>query len=449
MGAESTKCAWCRQQGQAGMEPITSTDENAVVADGPYKTTSSMTVDTEVGEMPRTPRFASRGRSKSCRFKSQEGDPIYYSFRVSEIVNQRIEQHIAEALQLVRSSRYTDAELRGHICRVAALAWHDRDGDVYHLRQQCRELGDELVKAHCDEDIDVQEANRLLLVSSSTPESEVFCKAVKKPQWILNYDCETQDIDDIKEAIEAKSRELKPRTVAFVNHGLDDNGYWNIAKNCSVHVAGETKPNLSDSMTTFFKALGAAAECRVDFLACDLACEPSGLALIQELEGIMGKSIAASTNPTGNMRHGGDWIMETKHVDTAAIYFDTERLQKWDGMLQSHYTAQVRESEATRERWRGPFHYSDSEDQDDGTLTENARRVQALEEFQAYQSRISSAERHYMERAQKDKEIVEIREQLRSKGHTRKKKPPKGRHKGSRDQEIYLKSQEVAPSLGT
>eukprot|EP00747_Dinoflagellata_sp_TGD_P198337 gnl/TRDRNA2_/TRDRNA2_71348_c0_seq1.p1 gnl/TRDRNA2_/TRDRNA2_71348_c0~~gnl/TRDRNA2_/TRDRNA2_71348_c0_seq1.p1 ORF type:complete len:404 (-),score=54.45 gnl/TRDRNA2_/TRDRNA2_71348_c0_seq1:34-1245(-) len=388
MGAESTKCTtWCRQDTEiiapharrtgsrhevsfAAERPYSTTDETmerqpAMVTSLPHSFSDVASKEHEAAEFmqPQSPRCVSNGFSRMRRMKAHKNDPIYYSFSVSQIVNHKIEHHIAEVSRLVRSNEYTYAELRGHICRIAALAWHDRDGEVYHLRQQCRETCQELVRAHRHEDVDVQqEASRLLLVSSAIPERELLCKAVRKPEWILKYDCEMDSFDDLKAAIEAKSRELQPKTVALLTPGIDEHGHCKIANGCSLHVGEDDKSYLSPEATALFRALGTAAQCRVDLLACDLAGEPGGLPLIQELEGITGKSVAVSTHHTSNLKHGGDWISKTKHVSAPSIYFHSERLQKWNGILQSHYTAELRDRhEAIDGGWRKPIHYSDSE----------------------------------------------------------------------------------------
>ena len=85
---------------------------------------------------------------------------------------------------------------------------------------------------------------------------------------------------------------------------------------------------------------------RVDLLACDLAATSSGLVLIKELEDLTGRHFAASTNHTGNIKHGGDWVMETDNVDTAAIYFDPQKLYTWSGALartKASQTAQAKQ----------------------------------------------------------------------------------------------------------
>ncbi|KAH8051579.1 hypothetical protein JL722_10756 [Aureococcus anophagefferens] len=48
--------------------------------------------------------------------------------------------------------------------------------------------------------------------------------------------------------------------------------------------------------------------------------------LVAALEKALGVDVAASTDVTGNLRHGGDWTLETDDVDAADTYFDAAAL---------------------------------------------------------------------------------------------------------------------------
>eukprot|EP00747_Dinoflagellata_sp_TGD_P041814 gnl/TRDRNA2_/TRDRNA2_141690_c1_seq4.p1 gnl/TRDRNA2_/TRDRNA2_141690_c1~~gnl/TRDRNA2_/TRDRNA2_141690_c1_seq4.p1 ORF type:complete len:436 (-),score=94.81 gnl/TRDRNA2_/TRDRNA2_141690_c1_seq4:40-1224(-) len=324
--------------------------------------------------------FTSR---EAVKIKSKEGDEIEYSFTLTPQLHSTVEEHIAVVLDLA-SGNVQESSLRAHIYAIAGLVWHDRDAEIFNLRSTCQQAYEELSKVKRQDDPDKisQDAQRMVVVSSATPDTDLFVAAVKKPEWILEYDFDTMDIADLSKAVEEKARELKPWTVAFANHGADEKGIWSITKDCSINVK-EGKPEVTPPLADFFKSLARAANYRVDLLACDLASEPGGLALIQELEAETGKNIAASTNHTGNLKRGGDWVLETDNVDTASIYFDTNALYKWEGLLwcqraakdrlRTHdenmqvlrrlNTKRIHRSEGIESWMRGPLKspYSDSE----------------------------------------------------------------------------------------
>eukprot|EP00747_Dinoflagellata_sp_TGD_P183300 gnl/TRDRNA2_/TRDRNA2_38085_c0_seq1.p1 gnl/TRDRNA2_/TRDRNA2_38085_c0~~gnl/TRDRNA2_/TRDRNA2_38085_c0_seq1.p1 ORF type:complete len:359 (-),score=67.35 gnl/TRDRNA2_/TRDRNA2_38085_c0_seq1:97-1098(-) len=222
------------------------------------------------------------------------------------------------------------------------MVWHDRDADIYYLRTACQDAHEALAKTSVDPDIATQDAQRMMVISSEIPDIDTFRSAVRRPEWVVEYDFHTTTIERLSHMIEEKARTLKARTVAFANHGVDDEGMWQITKDCCINVKDRKPQELDPQAALFFRTLAASAEHRVDLLACDLASEPNGLSLIHELEALTGKNIAASTDHTGNLKRGGDWIMETDNVDTASIYFDAFKLYKWEGILRSHRAAKER-----------------------------------------------------------------------------------------------------------
>eukprot|EP00747_Dinoflagellata_sp_TGD_P218281 gnl/TRDRNA2_/TRDRNA2_90560_c0_seq1.p1 gnl/TRDRNA2_/TRDRNA2_90560_c0~~gnl/TRDRNA2_/TRDRNA2_90560_c0_seq1.p1 ORF type:complete len:400 (-),score=79.02 gnl/TRDRNA2_/TRDRNA2_90560_c0_seq1:305-1504(-) len=262
-------------------------------------------------------------------------EDMQYNFTVTKRVKREVEEHIAEVLKLVKSgARNIDGELREHMYAVASLAWHDRDSEIDHLRRSREKAYEDLAKADSEMDNRFQDAQRMVVVSSTIPETAIFCNAVRKPEWVVTYDYDTTSIQQLNETIAKKAAELQPRTVAFANHGADEQGVWALTKDCKITAAEDGgKFNVDENAAAFFQALADAAEHRVDLLACDLAAHPGGVELIKEMETATGKQIAASTNHTGNLLHGGDWVMETHNVDTASIYFDSNHLWKWDGIL--------------------------------------------------------------------------------------------------------------------
>eukprot|EP00747_Dinoflagellata_sp_TGD_P164188 gnl/TRDRNA2_/TRDRNA2_183752_c0_seq1.p1 gnl/TRDRNA2_/TRDRNA2_183752_c0~~gnl/TRDRNA2_/TRDRNA2_183752_c0_seq1.p1 ORF type:complete len:432 (+),score=92.86 gnl/TRDRNA2_/TRDRNA2_183752_c0_seq1:82-1377(+) len=256
-----------------------------------------------------------------------------------------VEVHIAEVLKTVLDN---DKErVREHIYALVSMAWHDRDDEISHLRKDLKKERDCVVKYSgilgvdldsnqagrtMDFDAICHNAQRLVVVSSAIPQLDTFKDAVIKPEWVVEYDHEKTSLAELSSAIKAKAEVLKPMTVCLANHGTDAAGCWSVARDLCIDVTGE-KPELSEEAKVFFKQLADSCKQRVDLLACDLAATESGLALIKELESYTGRHFAASTNHTGNLKHGGDWVLETEQVDTACIYFDHQKLYKWHGAL--------------------------------------------------------------------------------------------------------------------
>jgi hypothetical protein len=65
----------------------------------------------------------------------------------------------------------------------------------------------------------------------------------------------------------------------------------------------------------------------IDFLACDTLSFPSWLSYYSILEKT-GVVVGASNDKTGNIKYGGDWIMENTSQDIECIYF-TENIKNF------------------------------------------------------------------------------------------------------------------------
>lgn len=60
---------------------------------------------------------------------------------------------------------------------------------------------------------------------------------------------------------------------------------------------------------------------RVDFLACELLLYPEWRDYFKILENHTGAIVGASSNKTGNVQHGGDWLLESNMEDIRNVYF--------------------------------------------------------------------------------------------------------------------------------
>ena len=83
---------------------------------------------------------------------------------------------------------------------------------------------------------------------------------------------------------------------------------------------------------------------RIDFLSCSLAAGKEALGTFEELEKEAGVNLAASTDLTGNVKDGGDWVMETektKGLDIKALYF-TDAISAFTEVLTLGYPLVVR-----------------------------------------------------------------------------------------------------------
>ena len=60
----------------------------------------------------------------------------------------------------------------------------------------------------------------------------------------------------------------------------------------------------------------------IDFLACDTLNDPVWRNYYKTLQDA-GITVGASDNQTGNLKYGGDWVMESTSEDIEKVYFST------------------------------------------------------------------------------------------------------------------------------
>jgi alpha-tubulin suppressor-like RCC1 family protein len=78
----------------------------------------------------------------------------------------------------------------------------------------------------------------------------------------------------------------------------------------------------------FIKALGVS---HIDFLACETLNDPQWVNYYSKLSPI---TIGASNGKTGNIKYGGNWVMESTNEDIKSIYF-TESIEHYTYLLDS------------------------------------------------------------------------------------------------------------------
>lgn len=173
------------------------------------------------------------------------------------------------------------------------------------------------------------EGKKVLIISSEVQDAEVLAKAAADGTIVIQYDFNASSLQDIKQLLEAKLQGEKAASIAFVNHG--EEGQFHLSSQTLVS-ANTIKTNFE--LRDFFKDLGESLKSggRLDLLGCNLAAGESGVLLMNSLENLIGKNVAASTNSTGNSINEADWLLETDDVDVRSLYF-SDKIKEWNGTL--------------------------------------------------------------------------------------------------------------------
>lgn len=160
--------------------------------------------------------------------------------------------------------------------------------------------------------------------------------ALTKGTIVVEYDPETASPQELLDAINFAIKEAgyeSADNIAFANHARA--GMFNLFADQEVSVDALQENDGKNLMAAFWRGIGemTSEKGRIDLLGCNLAGSSSGMQLIDDLEEITGRNVAASTDVTGNDKLSGNWILETDGVDVSDIYFDQCKLSKWYATL--------------------------------------------------------------------------------------------------------------------
>ena len=196
---------------------------------------------------------------------------------------------------------------------------------------------------------------RLMIYSSDTPDIDDFAQMVKCQKARYEFDTDSADrlLAIIDEAVAANDGQ-KLKSIALACHGpppdadgdideseaaagaAEEQFYWPITK--SVVVQDDTELlDVSNPARQLMDALGNAVQDgtgRVDLLACSLLKSREGREVFEAIERETKCNFAASDDVTGNLRDGGDWVMESDNVDIRDDYF--HNTDEFSGTFAAH-----------------------------------------------------------------------------------------------------------------
>jgi hypothetical protein len=172
---------------------------------------------------------------------------------------------------------------------------------------------------------------KILLVSSRVDHADMLAAAAAEDVLVVRYDPKPTDLDGLNTKIKKSLNGRTAASVCIAAHDYGDNKFYLTAS--ETISLGSTLS--SAAQRAFWDTMGKmiVINGRIDLLSCNLASGDNGALLVSSLEKAAGVNCAASTNPTGNPRAGGDWILETDGIDVANEYFNRERLGTYPGLL--------------------------------------------------------------------------------------------------------------------
>lgn len=177
---------------------------------------------------------------------------------------------------------------------------------------------------------------RVLLVSSTVRDAEVLASAAREDVLVIVYDAGTTSLEALTGEIRSALGGRKAASIGFAAHDYGEAKFY--LTGSETISFGSTLA--SEAQRKFWRELGSmlTENGRIDLFACGLASGEEGRMLLASLEELAGVDFAASSDNTGNIAAGGNWLLETDGVDVANTYFSAERLLDLSGLLAADET---------------------------------------------------------------------------------------------------------------
>ena len=166
-----------------------------------------------------------------------------------------------------------------------------------------------------DDVVDTSTMKQVLFIDSNVTEFKNYVNASTFPIIYDRMCTREQMIEVLNKKFASISR------IAFVNH-FSETPYF---LNQESLFSEENKQFVVDIITQFKVS-------NVDYLACNTLSNYNWLNYYSALQENTGIIIGASDNNTGNIKYGGDWILESTHEDIRAVYFN-DQIQNYASLL--------------------------------------------------------------------------------------------------------------------
>ena len=174
---------------------------------------------------------------------------------------------------------------------------------------------------------------KLLLIDSRLKSLETFIQGCNESTYHVVY-----DIQDSFDELKQKIQNLGVSSFNNIGFVFEDEGSFKLFVSYNAFVSFDDTGVHENLTTQFIKELVDTYNIQtLDFLACELLLNPTWKSYFEYLQtqnSTLEKTLVvrASSNKSGNLQHGGDWILESTNEDISALYFN-ENIGEWSHLL--------------------------------------------------------------------------------------------------------------------
>jgi len=170
---------------------------------------------------------------------------------------------------------------------------------------------------------------RLLLVDTRVASYETFVNSAKSNVTAVTYSFYEDTFASILSRIPSQQYE----SVGVISHKYDTPYYQFVASAQQSIIHGVEQEDAQLQSWSEFAAFLAALQAPViDMMACRLFADQEWKYVFDSLEKQLNIQIRASSDDTGNLAAGGNWIMESDNINVQDLYF-TQQIEEYSYLL--------------------------------------------------------------------------------------------------------------------
>jgi len=150
--------------------------------------------------------------------------------------------------------------------------------------------------------------SNVLLIDNSVPDYQLFASSVNDSTFPIIYSNSSSRVE-LLAALRANFTSIDRIGIAFIAGAmfLDDEPFF-------------ISDTISDNAAFIMSVIADFNVANIDYLACNTLNDPAWVMYYGTLTGVI---VGASNDATGNIKYGGDWVMESTGQDIEFIYFTT------------------------------------------------------------------------------------------------------------------------------
>ena len=173
----------------------------------------------------------------------------------------------------------------------------------------------------------------ILLIDSQVPDYQIFVTSVNASTLPIVYSIYSQK-SDLLALLQANFTTI-PRIGLCFNLASSDTNIFLDSKPLFVDddlVTNTEQMSYSDNLQFILDIITEFQVQNVDYLACNTLNYPNWTNYYAILTNNTGVTVGASSDQTGNIKYGGDWVLESTNEDVELIYF-TQSIEYYSYLL--------------------------------------------------------------------------------------------------------------------